>query len=202
MNILTKNQVFVSAAGQHSVFYVSIRDREWCYNSDIFGAFEGFTSNGASQKYADDMPKFLEFVGLPADLTKFYKGFKHNIINSRSYNPGTRVRNLVVTNEIEDLQIDKKQADALVEAIRTKTPSAFAEISKKTAEKFVKIANDERGYDLSSLHFFATSFRLMNEGLRWGQYVSPETYIVTDNLLNPIDVKDMLDVIDKICVAE
>ena len=42
----------------------------------------------------------------------------------------------------------------------------------------------------------------MNEGLRWGQYVSPETYIVTDNLLNPIDVKAMLDVIDKICVAE
>ena len=202
MNILTKNQVFVSTAGQHSVFYVSIRDREWCYNSDIFGTFEGFASNGASQKYAEDMPKFLEFVGLPADLTKFYRGFKHNIVNSRSYNPGTRVRNLVVTKEIEDLQIDKKQADALVEAIRTKTPSAFANIGKKTAEKFVKIANDERGYDLSSLHFFATSFRLMNEGSRWGQYVSPETYIVTDSLLNPIDVKAMLDVIDKICVAE
>ena len=202
MNILTKNQVYVSAAGQHSVFYVSIRDREWSYNNDIFGAFEGFTSNGASQKYAEDMPKFLEFVGLPADLTRFYKGFKNNIVNSKSYYPGSRIRNLIVTDEIEDLQIDKKQADALVEAIRTKTPPAFADISKKTAEKFVKIANDERGYDLSSLHLFATSFRVINEGLRWGQYVSTETYIVTDNLLNPIDVKAMLDVIDKICVAE
>ena len=199
MNMFNNGRVTPSQWGGHGLITVSIRHRGYCYYDSVFDAFETPEEQGNAHVYAGDMTKFCSRLKLPEFLEKYYH-FAQNFVGGKK--PANsyyrRYYDLIPNKDLEKFVFDLKVADQVMEVLRTKTPSAFANISEDTIRQFVHVLDENEKPDISLIYFMANEQSTINYGSRWNEYCRPTKYILVDRLLNPIDVKAFMDVIDKI----
>ena len=199
MNIFNSSRVIPSRWGSHGLITVSIKGRTYFFNDSIFDAFETPEQSCNAHTYAEDMEKFCKKLQLPEFLKDYYH-FAQNFVNGTkpisSYY--RRYYCLIPNKELSKFTFSSTVADDVMETIRLKAPSAFANISEDVAKKFVHILKENDKPDLSLLYFMVNEQKTENAGSRWNEYTHPTKYILVDRRMNPIDVKAFMDVINKI----
>lgn len=185
--------------GGHSLIMVSIKSRGYYFYDSIFGAFETPEQACNAHTYAEDMDKFCKKLQLPEFLKNYYH-FTQNFVGGRKPTSSyyRRYYCLIPNEELSKFTFSSRVADDVMETIRLKTPSSFANISEDVARKFVHVLKENEKPDLSIIHFMTNEQRVENPGSRWNEYTHPTKYILVDRRMNPIDVKAFMDVINKI----
>lgn len=185
--------------GGHGLITVSIKGRGYYFHESIFDAFETQEEACHSHTYAEDMDKFCKKLQLPEFLKDYYH-FAQNFVSGRWPTNGyyRRYYCLIPNEELCKFTFSSRVADDVMETIRLKTPSSFANISEDVARKFVHVLKENEKPDLSILYFMTNEQRTENAGSRWNEYTRPAKYILVDRLMNPIDVKAFMNVINKI----
>jgi len=188
-----------SSWGGHGLIVVSIKSHGYTFWDSIFEAFETPEQSCNSHTYAEDMDKFCEKLQLPKFLKNYYH-FAQNFVNGIKPRNGyyRRYYCLVPNEELSKFIFDLKVADTVMDTIRLKVPSAFANISEEVARRFVHVLKENEKPDLSVIYFMTNEQKVENAGSHWNEYTHPAKYILVDRLMNPIDVKAFMDVINTI----
>ena len=202
MNMFNNSRVLPSQWGGHSLITVSIKGRGYFFYDSIFNAFETDEQAGNSHTYVEDMDKFCKKLQLPEFLKEYYH-FAQNFVSSRWPTNGyyRRYYCLIPNKELSKFIFSPRVADDVMETIRLKTPSSFANISEEMARRFVHVLKENDKPDLSVIYFMANEQKVENPGNRWCEHTKPTKYILVDRRMNPIDVKAFMDVVNKIVFA-
>ena len=178
---------------------VSIKNRGYYFYNSIFEAFETLEQQDNAHTYAEDMEKFCKKLQLPEFLKDYYH-FAQNFVSGRRPTNGyyRRYYCLIPNEELSEFTFGSKVADDVMETIRLKAPSVFANISEEVARRFVHVLKENDKPDLSIIYFMANEQKTENAGSRWNEYTRPTKYILVDRRMNPIDVKAFMDVINTI----
>lgn len=199
MNMFNNSRISPSTWGSHGLIMVSIKRRGYYFYDSVFEAFETPDEQCNAHVYAEDMAKFCSKLKLPKFLAKYYH-FAQNFIDGRK--PANsyyrRYYNLIPNKDLEKFIFDPQIADQVMETLRTKTPSAFANISDDTIRKFVHVLDENEKPDISIIYLITNEQRVENRGSRWNEYCRPTKYILVDRRMNPIDARAFMDVVDKI----
>ena len=199
MNTFNSSRVMPSQWGGHGLIVVSIKNRSYNFWDSIFEAFETQEQSCNSHTYAEDMDKFCKKLQLPEFLKDYYH-FAQNFASSGKPASGyyRRYYCLVPNDELSKFVFGRKVADDVIETIRLKAPSSFANISEDVARRFVHVLKENEKPDLSIIYFMANEQKTENPGSRWNEYTHPTKYLLVDRRMNPIDVKAFMDVINTI----
>lgn len=138
---------------------------------------------------------FKDLPDLPQCVKDTYKG----VIVPKDAVSIDRYNYLLEPKEnLSKYYITNRDALTLARYIAKKMPRNINELKKSTVERFVKILDDENGYDISAFIFFPVKMEIRLGS--WSRYCSVEKYIVTDTKLNPVDVKKFFETMDEIIV--
>ena len=199
MNMFNNSRVMPSTWGGHGLIMVSIRHRSYQFHDSVFEAFETPEEQCSAHAYAGDMAKFCNKLKLPEFLVKYYHLTQNFVDGKKPVNSYYRRYYCLIPNkDLEKFVFNSRVADQVMGILRTKTPSAFANIGEDTIRKFVHVLDENEKPDISLIYFMANEQKTENQGSRWGEYCHPTKYILVDRLLNPIDVKAFMEVVDKI----
>lgn len=152
-----------------------------------------------------DSKRFIEKNFLPSYLHDFYPTIgiditipvggrpNHNYMSRQFFLPNDEIRSYVI-----------KATDAarLLDIFKSRVPRSFTKMSESTIKRFLKILNPEYGFDISAINFAPVKYTMMSPGSGWNERIIAEEYLVTDNNLNPIDTKALMEVLDKIVVDD
>lgn len=181
--------------------YLNVKERYLGQHGSIYEGLEGSKFINTTRESNVNVVELFKKLGIPDDLVKYYPEIKAVVSNDqRAIPPSARTRAIVPCKEFKKYIIDSAKAQELLNVFRTKVPPEFAEIGDKTIAKFTHIINKERGADISIIHLFVTEFSLERGSYSWAQWYKSTKFIVTDNLMNPIDVDALIEVINKICI--
>ena len=199
MNMFNSSRVLPSQWGGHGLITVSIRGRSYFFHDSIFDAFETQEQSCNAHTYAEDMEKFCKKLQLPEFLKEYYH-FAQNFVSGRKPTNSyyRRYYCLIPNEELSKFIFDSRVADGVMETIRLRAPSVFANISEEVARRFVHVLKENDKPDLSTIYFMTNEQKTENAGSRWNEYTKPTKYILVDRRMNPIDVKAFMDVVNKI----
>lgn len=199
MNMFNNGRVIPSQWGSHGMIMVSIKNRGYYFYDSIFEAFETPEQAHDAHTYAEDMDKFCKKLQLPEFLKDYYH-FAQNFANGRKPSNGyyRRYYCLMPNEELSKFVFGPKVADDVMNTIRLKAPSSFANISEEVTRRFVHVLKENEKPDLSVIYLMANEQKTENPGSRWNEYTHPTKYILVDRRMNPIDVKAFMDVINTI----
>ena len=202
MNMFNSSRVVPSQWNGHGLIMVSIKGRTYFFYDSIFDAFETPEQSCNAHTYAEDMEKFCKKLKLPEFLKDYYH-FAQNFVSGKKPTNSyyRRYYCLIPNEELSKFIFSSKVADDVMETIRLRTPSSFANISEEVARRFVHVLKENDKPDLSRIYFMANEQKTENPGSRWNEYTKPTKYILVDRLMNPIDVKAFMDVVNKIVFA-
>ena len=202
MNMFNSSRVLPSQLCGHGLITVSIKGRSYFFYDSIFEAFETPEQQGNAHTYAEDMEKFCKKLQLPEFLKDYYH-FAQNFVSGRKPTNSyyRRYYCLIPNKELSKFTFGSRVADDVMETIRLKAPSVFANISEEVARRFVHVLKENDKPDLSTIYFMTNEQRTENAGSRWSEYTQPTKYILVDRLMNPIDVKAFMAVINAIVFA-
>ena len=199
MNMFNSGRVMPSQWGGHGMIMVSIKNRGYYFYDSIFEAFETPEQACNAHTYAEDMDKFCKKLQLPEFLKNYYH-FAQNFTNGRKPTNSyyRRYYCLVPNEELSKFVFGAKVADDVMNTIRLKAPSSFANISEEVTRLFVHVLKENEKPDLSIIYLMTNEQKVENPGSRWNEYTHPTKYILVDRRMNPIDVKTFMEVINTI----
>ena len=138
---------------------------------------------------------------IPDYILKYYKGGGHTVGGERKHRRGTSdmgQTTLLIDESLKKFEITRSEGETLLNFIAQNVPSAFEELPDDVFGLFCHKLQEDAKYCPKYLFFFATEKVVEFEA--WSDFWMPSKYIVTDANMNPIDVNEMMNVLNKILV--